>query len=142
MVKVPTLTMRKIECYQTEVSRHTGHTKLHDAPTSEPFTGGSLVTATTTLVVLGGPKVPHPKPNTSTGAQMLFSFGSEQSSADTCQREGLVCDWSNHHFDSGEHRCINVEQKQPLSHAYKIWPPWQSQRNINADCRGHVVDRP
>ena len=118
-----------------------GHTKLHDAPPQNRLQIGSFVTATTTPVVLGQ-RFPHPKPNTPIGAQVLFNFGAEQSSGDTRQREGLVCDWSNHHFDSGEHRCINVEHKQPLSHAYKVGPPWHSQRNINADCRGHDFDRP
>ena len=140
MVKVPTLTKRKIECSQTEVSRHTGTRSCTMLHLKTVYRWQSCYRDNNTCRI--GPKVPHPKPNTPIGAQVLFNFGAEQSSGDTRQREGLVCDWSNHHFDSGEHRCINVEHKQPLSHAYKIWPPWHSQRNINADCRGHDFDRP
>ena len=55
-----------------------GTRNLHDAPTSEPFTGGSLVHRDDNTCRIG-PKVPHPKPNTPTGGQVLFNLGAEQS---------------------------------------------------------------
>ena len=66
-----------------------GTRNLHDAPTSEPFTGGSLVHRDNTCHI--GPKVPHRKPNTPTGAQVLFNFGAELFFKVThSQREGLT----------------------------------------------------